>query len=181
MTASLFVLQRHEDPSGVSGTGVVAHGAEFDDGSVALHWPGATPTTSVWSDIRHVEQVHGHGGSTAVEYLEPHRLIAAYEQVTKVFLTDPFYRPDTVGAHPDHPDRLRVTFGRKRFPWEAWVRVLGGSTDTVIHEEVNGEIEHRWVSADGNLWLTYYSRDPVGNSMMPRGGWEAHDDPEENR
>ena len=34
----LFKLQRKVDCSGVSGTGVVAEGVEFDDGQVALRW-----------------------------------------------------------------------------------------------------------------------------------------------
>lgn len=34
----LFVLDRVEDVSGVSGTGVVAEGIEFSDGVGALRW-----------------------------------------------------------------------------------------------------------------------------------------------
>lgn len=33
-----FVLQCNEDETGVSGTGIVAEGVEFSDGTVALYW-----------------------------------------------------------------------------------------------------------------------------------------------
>jgi hypothetical protein len=175
MTASLFILQRHEDPSGVSGTGAVATGCEFEDGAVAVHWPGTTPSTVIWKDIRHVEEVHGHGGKTVVEYLETDRLLKAYQQVMAVFISGPpgIPAPVTCAPHPDHPDRLRLAFGQHAAWWQQWVVVLAGSIDAAVHEEVNGEIEHRWTSADGNLWLVHHT--PVGSA------WERHDDPEENR
>lgn len=40
-----FVLNRHRDISGVSGTGLVAEGVVWSDGAVALRWPGDNPTT----------------------------------------------------------------------------------------------------------------------------------------
>lgn len=61
-----FHLDRASDPSGVSGTGVVAEGIEFTDGSVALRWLSAWPSTSIYPDVATVETVHGHGGSTVV-------------------------------------------------------------------------------------------------------------------
>lgn len=177
MSDALFILRRYEDPSGVSGTGIVCSGVEFEDGDTVTHWPGKTPSTVIWKDIRHVEEVHGHGGKTVVEYQEPHRLIAAYQAVLDVFTSGPpgIPAPVTCAPHPDHPDRLRLTFGqstRSALRWQQWVGVLGGSVSTAVQEEVNGEIEHRWVSADGNLWLVYYS--PVGSAR------ERHDDPEVN-
>lgn len=171
MTDSLFILRRHEDVSGVSGTGVICSGVEFEDGDVAVHWPGATPSTVIWKDIRHVDQVHGHDGKTVVEFLETDRLLRAYQQVMP-FLLQATHTPMTIGPHPDHPDRLRVTFA-KASSWDRWLTWLDGSLDSTVVEEVNGEIEHRWVSPDGNLWLVYYT--PVGSA------WERHDDPEVNR
>ena len=35
-----FRLIRDEDPTGISGTGSVAEGVEFDDGTVAMRWEG---------------------------------------------------------------------------------------------------------------------------------------------
>lgn len=67
-----FVLQRDEDITGVSGTGVVAEGVEFSDGCVALRWTSRYPTSVVFHDrgMESVEAVHGHGGSTRIVYLD---------------------------------------------------------------------------------------------------------------
>jgi hypothetical protein len=65
-----FYLVRHVDPSGVSGTGIVAHGVEFCDGSVALRWICAKPSTSVWDSIEDMISVHGHAGSTIIRWLD---------------------------------------------------------------------------------------------------------------
>lgn len=66
-----FVLRRTEDVTGVSGTGIVAEGVEFSDGTVALRWTSAWPTSVVFHDrgIASVEAVHGHGGKTHVEWV----------------------------------------------------------------------------------------------------------------
>lgn len=61
-----FVLEREEDVSGVSGTGVVAEGVEFSDGSVCLKWLGRFDSTVIWKSIHHVETIHGHDGKTKV-------------------------------------------------------------------------------------------------------------------
>jgi hypothetical protein len=65
-----FELVRYRDPSGVSGTGVVAEGCEFSDGSVALRWRGDNPATAVWPNIESVLAVHGHQGATEVRWAD---------------------------------------------------------------------------------------------------------------
>jgi hypothetical protein len=67
-----FVLRRTEDISGVSGTGDVAEGAEFSDGTVSLRWLSANPTSVVFHDngIASVEAVHGHSGATKIVWLD---------------------------------------------------------------------------------------------------------------
>lgn len=67
-----FALVRDVDETGVSGTGVVAWGVEFPDGTVVTRWCGTTTDvrqTCVWSSIAHVRTVHGHNGATRVVYL----------------------------------------------------------------------------------------------------------------
>lgn len=64
-----FVLNRHEDESGVSGTGVVAEGVEFSDGTVALRWTLSSASTGVYKNIDDVIDIHGHHGKTVVEWL----------------------------------------------------------------------------------------------------------------
>ena len=149
MTAT-FVLQRYSDPSGVSGLGVVAHGAEFDDGSVALHWPGEHPSTAVWGDLRDVEATHGHEGATVVQYTDNDRLLKAYQRVVPWMLTARHQDQ----PHPLHPDRLRLVMPDERV-WAFWVALLDGSTHAATHEEVNGEIRTTWISPEGDLWLQW--------------------------
>lgn len=71
-----FRLHRIEDVSGVSGTGVVAEGVVFSDGWTVLHWldrePMNEPTIVTWLNKGHegVVKVHGHSGSTKIEWLD---------------------------------------------------------------------------------------------------------------
>lgn len=68
-----FVLVRHRDPSGVSGTGVIAEGVEFSDGSAMLRWHGTQPCTSVFDiGVGGILAVHGHAGATEVVYADPY-------------------------------------------------------------------------------------------------------------
>jgi hypothetical protein len=66
-----FHLIRHVDVSGVSGTGIVAEGVEWSDGTVTLHWGGRYPTTTVWQDgIDALLTIHGHNGATTIRWLD---------------------------------------------------------------------------------------------------------------
>lgn len=69
----LFLLRRHEDVSGVSGTGIVAEGIEFSDGTAALRWTSDWPTSVAFHDrgIASVEAIHGHEGRTTIEPVQP--------------------------------------------------------------------------------------------------------------
>lgn len=67
MSTKTFLLVRDVDVSGISGTGVVAWGVQFPDGIVVTRWCSSeTRQTCVWSSIKDVEKVHGHGGSTRI-------------------------------------------------------------------------------------------------------------------
>ncbi|TCC20018.1 hypothetical protein E0H50_37885 [Kribbella sindirgiensis] len=69
-----FVLRRSVDVSGVSGTGDVAEGVEWSDGTVALRWRGKWATTVVWDyGLDALLAVHGHNGSTVVQWLDADR------------------------------------------------------------------------------------------------------------
>ena len=71
-THQRFVLLRHEDETGVSGTGVVAEGVLFTNGVVALHWTSEFPTSVVFHHrgMESVEHVHGHNGKTEIVWLD---------------------------------------------------------------------------------------------------------------
>jgi hypothetical protein len=69
-----FYLQRDEDPSGVSGTGRVAEGVEFDSGWVALHFDPrlkGVKTIYPYRDIADMYLLHGHGGKTQIVWIDP--------------------------------------------------------------------------------------------------------------
>jgi hypothetical protein len=66
----MFVLLRHRDVSGVSGTGEVAEGVVWSDGSVSLRWCGEHAATTFWQGgLAAMLHVHGHNGTTEVVYL----------------------------------------------------------------------------------------------------------------
>jgi len=67
-----FELHRFADVTGVSGTGVVAEGVEFEDGVVCLHWMGQWPSSVVHYDrgMESVEHVHGHEGNTRIVFID---------------------------------------------------------------------------------------------------------------
>jgi hypothetical protein len=76
-----FRLLRHEDESGTSGTGYVAEGIVFSDGSVMLHWYNEqNDSISTTSDgfsfkpgpdgVEDTIEVHGHGGRTQIEWID---------------------------------------------------------------------------------------------------------------
>lgn len=73
-----FLIVRDHDVTGISGTGVVAEGVQFSDGTVAVRWRvisgvhaarGVKPTTVIHPDIESVVALHGHNGATRIEWL----------------------------------------------------------------------------------------------------------------
>ncbi|TDP97659.1 hypothetical protein [Labedaea rhizosphaerae] len=65
--ARTFYLQRNEDLTGVSGTGIVADGVLWPDETVTVHWRGTYASDVYWPDgIEAVEQIHGHDGRTEI-------------------------------------------------------------------------------------------------------------------
>lgn len=65
-----FKLIRTEDVSGVSGTGEIAEGVEFENGQVALHWLSQYDTIGIYANLHNVEKIHGHDGRTKVTWIE---------------------------------------------------------------------------------------------------------------
>ena len=61
-----FHLQRDEDASGISGTGIVAEGIVFNTGKVALSWLSNLNSIAIYNSIEDVAAIHGHGGKTKV-------------------------------------------------------------------------------------------------------------------
>jgi 3'-phosphoadenosine 5'-phosphosulfate sulfotransferase (PAPS reductase)/FAD synthetase len=62
--ARTFTVVRERDISGISGTGVVAFGVQFHDGTVVMRWSVGKDSTVIWADLATAIDVHGHGGAT---------------------------------------------------------------------------------------------------------------------
>jgi len=63
----VFKFVRDVDISGVSGTGIVADGVVFDDGTSVVHWSSGVAGvegTTVYRDFASVIKIHGHDGNT---------------------------------------------------------------------------------------------------------------------
>lgn len=65
-----FFFQRDTDVNGTSGTGIVVHGIQFDDGTVVVHWLGDRPSTVVWKSVEDAVYIHGHGGGTRLVWVD---------------------------------------------------------------------------------------------------------------
>ena len=66
-----FYLQRNKDISGVSGTGKIAEGVEFEDGVVAMQWLSHKPSLGVYRNVKHLRDIHGHEGATHIVWVDP--------------------------------------------------------------------------------------------------------------
>jgi hypothetical protein len=67
-----FHLQRDHDVTGVSGTGRVADGILWSDGTASVRWLGDRPSTVFWDNgLADAEHVHGHGGHTRIVWDDP--------------------------------------------------------------------------------------------------------------
>jgi hypothetical protein len=65
-----FVLDRVTDIGGVSGTGVVAEGVVFTDGTTALRWTTDKRSTAIYDSVTSVILIHGHNGATMVRWVD---------------------------------------------------------------------------------------------------------------
>ena len=89
-----FVLNRTEDETGISGTGIVAEGVEFSNGKVVVAWctENAVHSVTVFNDIEEVHKIHGHGGKTQIVWV-------AHGQLATI---DPMSKPGPAQP-PDYP------------------------------------------------------------------------------
>jgi hypothetical protein len=69
-TMRRFVLDRREDVSGTSGTGIVAEGVVFTDATTVLRWTVALKSTAIYGNIVDLMDIHGHDGKTKIRWLD---------------------------------------------------------------------------------------------------------------
>ena len=65
-----FILQRNEDHSGVSGTGIVAEGVVFTNGYAALTWLTHLGCHAIYHSIDVLMKIHGHEGKTVLVWVD---------------------------------------------------------------------------------------------------------------
>lgn len=61
-----FCLNRVEDETGVSGTGIVAQGAVFSNNKVVISWLSKHSSITTFNSIKDMLSVHGHSGKTQI-------------------------------------------------------------------------------------------------------------------
>lgn len=64
-----FCLERLEDVSGKSGTGVVAVGAMLPSGLCFMEWCTPIKSVGIYHSIAELEALHGHEGRTLVKWV----------------------------------------------------------------------------------------------------------------
>jgi len=66
-----FVIERDVDETGVSGTGRVVEGVQFEDGRIAYRWcVHPERSTGEFDSIERFMRIHGHDGKTRVEWVD---------------------------------------------------------------------------------------------------------------
>jgi lipoprotein-anchoring transpeptidase ErfK/SrfK len=69
--AQRFVLNRKDDPTGISGTGIVAWGILWPDGTASLRWNTRYRSSVTYEQgMEAVKAIHGHEGSTEIVFID---------------------------------------------------------------------------------------------------------------
>lgn len=66
-----FRVVREKDISGISGVGYVAEGCKFRNGKCTVVWRSSHSSVNTYDSIEDVIFVHGHGGATRIEWIDP--------------------------------------------------------------------------------------------------------------
>jgi hypothetical protein len=99
-----IALVRHEDVSGVSGTGVVAYGVLFPDGTIVLRWDTKVRSTTFYDSLADLETITGHGGKTTVELLDEMNELIPPSSVADANIPDQSAVAAGYGATSNLPD-----------------------------------------------------------------------------
>jgi hypothetical protein len=63
-----FYLERLEDETGISGTGVISQGVEFSDGTCVMKWLTDTSSIAIYKSVDDLIKIHGHAGKTVLRW-----------------------------------------------------------------------------------------------------------------
>lgn len=76
-----FQLHRKADPTGVSGTGIVAEGCLFSNNECVVKWLSKRASTTMYNNISDVMAIHGHDGDTIIVWLDEEPKVVTKEAV----------------------------------------------------------------------------------------------------
>lgn len=65
-----FVLNRVEDETGISGTGLVAEGVHFTDGTAVMRWATEVTSFGFYDSMDSLIKIHGHNGKTKIIWID---------------------------------------------------------------------------------------------------------------
>lgn len=65
-----FYLDRKEDTSGVSGTGIIAYGVIYPSGTVVMEWVTTYGSIAIYKSIDEIQVLHAKKGKTELVYLD---------------------------------------------------------------------------------------------------------------
>jgi hypothetical protein len=125
-----FSLLRKKDATGISGTGVIAEGAIFGDGTAVLRWL-STRSIATYPDWDTLLSTHGHGGATVPLWHDPS------EDAPRPCTVYPSGEASTMAPMPALLDGWREENGSGLFVGQS-VRLSGGSGEVSDTGEVTG-------------------------------------------
>lgn len=70
ITMRRFYLERDEDVTGTSGTGVVAEGVEYSNGQISIHWISQLESVNIYGNATVLVKLHGHDGRTRIVWMD---------------------------------------------------------------------------------------------------------------
>lgn len=114
-----FTLVRKEDFSGVSGTGEVAKGVQFDNGKCVMCWDTATSSIAVYENVEELISIHGHEGRTVVVFDDTGETVS---DIVDKKLAGLYHKYNVYVAEPDGSDGV---------PVDSWVFVLKPDSDYI--------------------------------------------------
>lgn len=65
-----FYLYRKEDPTGISGTGIIAEGVCFSDWSCHISWLTTHKSEGRYPNPDEMMKIHGHDGATDIFWVD---------------------------------------------------------------------------------------------------------------
>ena len=66
-----FYLLRHDDQSGISGTGIVAIGCQFPNGRIVMQWCSYRTSLEICDSLDNLIEIHGHNGKSEIVFGDP--------------------------------------------------------------------------------------------------------------